>query len=196
MANISTRIFAFSAFVALIAGLSCEAAHAAKPGGGGSAGDCFSLSPSGSFTNRDLSSEIGFYISTADATLRNGILVRTSTTTHPAYSDGSYWISLLSYATGSSVWSLGNSEAFQRDFTNYYPTYRAWLTFLPGGATSTGYLAAYTSNGRLMKQLTFTAAVPTTLDTGYLSGKIGYVLASFDSPGGQLGNTGACVRWR
>jgi len=196
MATIRLRVLALSALAAMTVGLSCDVANAAKPGGGGSTGDCFSLSPSGSFTNRDLSSEIGFYISTADAMVRNGILVRTSTTTHPAYSNGSYWISFLSYVTSSSVWSLGNSEAFQRDFTNYYPTYRAWLTFLPGGATRTGYLAAYTSNGRLMKQLTFTAEEPTTLDTGYLSGKIGYVLASFDSPGGQLGNTGACVRWR
>ena len=33
MANIRTRIFAFSALVALIAGLSCDAANAAKPDG-------------------------------------------------------------------------------------------------------------------------------------------------------------------
>lgn len=196
MTNKSQPLYFLTAVVALFTGLQFGVSNAARPGGGGNTGDCFSLSPSNSFTDRDLSSEIGFYISTADATIRNGVLVRTSTTTHPAYSNGSYWISNLSYSSGSTLWNISNFEAFRRDFTNYYPTYRAWLTFNPGGAVRTGYLAAYTSNGRLMKQLTFTAGVPTTLDTGFLSGKIGYVLATFDSPGGQLGQTGACVRWR
>ena len=106
MAPIRHCVLALSALAALTVGLSCDVANAAKPGGGGSAGDCFSLSPSGSFTNRDLSSEIGFYISTADAMVRNGILVRTSTTTHPAYSNGSYWISFLSYLRKCPGFSL------------------------------------------------------------------------------------------
>jgi len=185
-----------AALVALLAGLQSGLAGAAKPDKGGNTGDCWPLSPSGSFTDRDLTSEIGFFISTADATIRNGILVRTSTTMRPAYSNGSYWISYLSYSTGTTLWNIASFEAFNRDFTNYYPTNRVWLTFNPGGEVRTGYLAAYTSNGRLMKQITFTSSAPTILDTNFLSGKIGYVLASFDSPGGQLGETGACVRWR
>lgn len=196
MTNKKTRLFFFGAVVALVAGLQSGVADAARPGGGGNAGDCWPLSPSEAYPGRDLSSEIGFYISTADATIRNGILVRTSTTTRPAYSDRSNWISDLSYSAGTTLWDIASFEAFKRDFTNYYPTNRVWLTFNPGGVVRTGYLAAYTSNGRLMKQLTFTSSVTTILDTNFLSGKIGYVLASFDSPGGQLGTTGACVRWR
>lgn len=187
-------LYFVTAVVALVAGLQSGVADAARPDKGG--GDCIPLSPSVPYTDRDLSSEIGIYISTADATIRNGILVQTSKTTHPAYSNGDNWISNLSYSSSGTLWNIGDFEAFKRDFTNYYPTYRVWLTYNPGSATKTGYLAAYTSAGRLMKQLTFTAAVTTILDTGYLSGRIGYVLASFDSPGGQLGVTGACVRWR
>lgn len=196
MRNNRNPLAFLAAVLALVAGLQSGIASAGKPGGGGSTGDCFSLQPSSSFTDRDLSNEIGFYISSADAMIRNGILVRTSTQTYPAYSDGSFWISSSSYSAGTSLWNLASFEAFRRDFTNYYPTYRVWMTFHPDGAEKTGYLAAYTSSGRLMKQLTFTSSTQTVLDTGLLSGRIGYVLASFDAPGGHLGTTGACVRWR
>jgi hypothetical protein len=106
------KLLFFVASVLLVAGLPSGVASAARPGGGGSAGDCFVLRPSASFTDRDLSSEIGFYISTADATIRNGILVGTATTTHPAYSNGNYWISYLSYSTGTTLWNIANLEAF------------------------------------------------------------------------------------
>jgi hypothetical protein len=196
MTNQKKGLYYLFVVVALIAGLQPVVAGAAKPVGGGNLGDCHSLAPSGAFQDRDLSNEIGFYMSTADATIRNGILVSTSTITHPAYSNGSYWISRLSYSTNTTLWNIVNLEAFKRDFTDYYPTYRVWLTFYPGGTARTGYLAAYSMRGKLIKQLTFTSASTTVLDTGYLSGRIGFMLASFDAPGGQLGTTAACVRWR
>jgi len=71
----------------------------------------------------------------------------------------------------------------------YWPTYRAKVWFLPA-SQCTGYLAAYSSRGKLMVQKTFTSSSETVLDTGALRGRIGYILATFDGECGRLGKIG------
>ena len=183
MPNISTRVFAVSALVALVAGLSCDAANAAKPDGN-------------YFEDAPFCCEIGvdirtmccsFDLSTADAAITNGVVKLTTTDSHAIYTDGTNWVSNGQFSV-SSLWSAGNGEALRKDFSDW-PTYRVKLWFYPA-SQCTGYLAAYSSRGKLMVQKTFTSSSETVLDTGALKGRIGYILATFDDSCGRLGKIG------
>ena len=183
------RMSLLPAVAALLAILYVGAAAAAN----GKPGDCFTVSPQGSFQDRDLTNEMGFNISTAEATLNtNGRLVNTSKTKYPAYSDGSYWVSNNRDAT----WNVEVYLALRRDFPNF-PTNRAWFSVYPNGSTK-GYLAAYSATGKFLAQVQrdFTSNDAFVLDTGLMSSRIGYVLVSFNAPGGHIGEAGDCVRWR
>jgi hypothetical protein len=170
------------AALALTAGLSCDAAIAAKKDG-----NYFEIDPNFLDTSTDFSTVLGFSLSTADVVIENGVLKPTTTSSHPIYSDGTYWVS----SSQSSLWSAANGEALRRDFSDW-PTYRVKFWFYPTEAC-TGYLAAYSSRGKLMVQKTFTSSSSyemETLDTGALKGRIGYILATFDGSCGRLGKIG------
>ena len=175
------RISALAA-LALMAGLSCDAANAAK-----SDGNYFEIGPQCCQVNSDISNALGIDLSTADAAISNGVLKLASTARHPIYTDGSNWVSNTQVGI-SSYWSAENGEALRKDFSDW-PTYRVKLVYYPD-SECTGYLAAFSSRGKLMVQKTFTSNIQTELDTGALKGRIGYILASFDSQCGRLGRIG------
>ena len=184
MATISTRVLAFSALAALIVGLSCDAANAGK-----SDGHYFEFAPDCCQPWVDIRTMCcTFDLSTADAAITtNGVLKLTTTTSHAIYSDGTNWVS--SGQSGvSSFWSIGYGEALRKDFSDW-PTYRAKVWFYPA-SQCTGYLAAYSSRGKLMVQKTFTSSTATMLDTDALQGRIGYILATFGGSCGRLGKIG------
>lgn len=183
MTHIWTRMLAISALVALLTGLSCGAAEAAKPDG-----NYFEDPPSCCDAGVDLRTLCCvFDLSTAEVAITNGVLKLATTASHAIYTDRTYWVSEGQFSR-SSFWSVGNGEALRKDFGDW-PTYRAKLWFYPT-SQCTGYLAAYSSRGKLMVQKTFTSAAETVLDTGTLSGRIGYVLATFSGECGHLGKIG------
>lgn len=184
MANTSTRVFAFSALTALIVGFSCAEANAGK-----SDGNYFEDPPYCCEVGIDLRTECcSLDLSTADAAITNGVLKLTTTTSHAIYTDGTNWVSNGQFSV-SSLWSAAvNGEALRKDFADW-PTYRAKVWFYPA-SQCTGYLAAYSSRGKLMVQKTFTSSSETVLDTGALRGRIGYILATFGGSCGRLGKIG------
>jgi hypothetical protein len=183
MATIKLRVLALSALAALIVGLSCAVANAAKKDG-----NYFEIAPYCCQPGMDLRTVLGIELSTADAAVTNGILKLTTIASNAIYTDGTYWISNGQYGASGTVWSATNGEALRKDFADW-PTYRAKVRFLPA-SQCTGYLAAYSSRGKLMVQKTFTSSDETVLDTGALRGRIGYILATFDGECGRLGNIG------
>jgi hypothetical protein len=184
MATVRLCSLAFSALAALIVGLSCDAANAAKTDG-----NYFEFAPNCCEIGVDLRAACCvFQLSTADAAVTNGVLKLTTTASHAIYTDGTYWVSYGQFGASSSFWSAMNGEALRKDFADW-PTYRAKVWFFPA-AQCTGYLAAYSSRGKLLVQKTFTSGSETVLDTGALSGRIGYILATFGDSCGRLGKIG------
>jgi len=181
-----TWIFAPITVFALIASFQCGVANAGK------SGDYFEDGPQCCQIGADLSGIRSFEISTADAAVANGILKLTTTTKRAIYTSGQYWISYSQFGSGGMLWSVGNVEAFRKDFS-FWPTNRVRVWFYPNGAVRTGYLAAYSTGGKLLVQKTFTSGDTTVLDTGTTKARIAYVLASFSAPGGLLGNVGYWV---
>jgi len=183
MEAIKLRVLALSTLAALMVGLSCPVANAAKPDG-----NYFEIAPYCCQPGMDLSTVLGIELSTADAAVTNGILKLATTVSHPIYTNGEYWISNGQFGASGTVWSATNGEALRKDFADW-PTYRAKVWFLPA-SECTGYLAAYSSRGKLMVQITFTSSNETALDTGPLKGRISYILATFDGECGHLGKIG------
>ena len=177
----TNRIIARIAVCMLIFGLQSGVANAGK------SGDYFDLGPGCCALGADLSVERSLEISTADAVVENGILKLRTTTKGAIYTSQQYWISNARFGSGGMQWSAANFEAFRKDFS-FWPTSRVQVAFNPNGCGCTGYLAAYSGRGKLLVQKTFTSSVITVLDTGTAKGRIAYVLASFDGPGGLLGN--------
>jgi hypothetical protein len=183
MATTSTRAFAVSALMALIAGLSCGAANAGKPDG-----NYFEDTPGCCQIGVDISTLCcSFDLSTADVAITNNVLKLTTTTSHAIYTDGTNWVSNGQFSV-SSLWSAGNGEALRKDFSDW-PTYRVKVWFYPASQCA-GYLAAYSTRSKLMVQKTFTSSSAMMVDTGALQGRIGYILATFDASCGRLGKIG------
>jgi hypothetical protein len=171
------------AALALAAGLSCDAAIAAKPDG-----NYFEDAPNCCEPGTDVSTVFGSNLSTADVAIEGEVLKPTTTFSYPIYTDGTYWVSNGQFGA-SLFWSAANGEALRKDFSDW-PTYRVKFWFYPT-AVCTGYLAAYSSRGKLMAQKTFTSdSQPVVLDTGALKGRIGYILATYGGDCGRLGKIG------
>lgn len=173
------------AALTLMVGLNCNVANAARQDGA-----YFEAGPTNS-NGQDLSPLIGYDVSTADVEITDGVLKLATTSRYAIYADGTYWISNTQLGI-SSIWSATNREALRKDFP-HYPAYRVKLWFYPT-EVCTGYLAVYSSRGKLMMQKTFTSSSQTVLDTGALKGRIGYILATYGSECGRLGKIGYYYR--